>query len=63
LYTFATLLESRSDISTTIKEWQNSLVLTGNNRDDKAPEQQETLLTEDNVFDFLCDYNSDNALS
>lgn len=78
LYTFATLLQSRSDLSTTVKQWNNALELTGNSRDDKTrtPEWEEkTSLVNagkadkngeyknSNVFKYLCDFNSDNVLS
>ncbi len=78
LYTFATLLESRSDLSTTVKQWNNSLELTGNSRDDKTRtpewEDKKSLITagkidkngeykDSNVLQYLCDFNSDNALS
>gem|GEM_PF-2858594 len=43
-----------------IKEWNNALEMTGNSRERS---EQESLITKDNVLEFLCDFNSDGQIS
>jgi len=49
LDTFATLLQEQSDIATTAKEWKNAI-------------ENKDIITTDNVFEFLCDFNDDGTL-
>ena len=57
---FASLLQSKDDIPMIIKEWNNALEMTGNSRERS---EQESLITKDNVLEFLCDFNSDGQIS
>ena len=70
LYTFSALLEARSDISTTIKSWNNALESTGNSRADKNANTKNSLQFEwidtreqSNILQYLCDWNSDGTIS
>lgn len=60
LDTFASLLQSKSDIAMAIKEWNNAKEMTGN--DGEHPGES-SLITTDNVLGFLCDFNSDAEIS
>ncbi len=61
---FASLLQSKPDIAMAVKEWNNTLEMTGNSRSDEYKEwEQKTLVNSDNVLSFLCDYNSDGQIS
>lgn len=60
LDTFASLLQSKPDITMAVKEWNNALEMTGNNRENI---EQTSLIDETNVLEFLCDFNSDGQIS
>ncbi|HMS90889.1 MAG TPA: hypothetical protein PKC87_01610, partial [Candidatus Absconditabacterales bacterium] len=60
LDTFASLLQSKSDIAMAIKEWNNAKEMTGN---DVEHSGEVSLITSDNVLNFLCDFNSDGQIS
>ena len=62
LDTFASLLQSKPNIAMAVKEWNNALEMTGNSRDDKEG-YTSSLITGENILDFLCDFNSDGNLS
>lgn len=64
LDTFASLLQAKPDVSEAIKERNNALEITGQSREDKD-EYETSLISVDgnNVFSFLCDFNSDGVIS
>ncbi len=62
LDTFASLLQNKPDVSEAIKERNNALEVTGQSREDKD-EFESSLINETNVFEFLCDFNSDGVVS
>jgi hypothetical protein len=52
LDTFASLLQSKSKESKAVKEWYNADLMVKNKS-----------INEDNVLEFLCDFNSDAQIS
>ncbi|MEI6774074.1 MAG: hypothetical protein WCL18_04670 [bacterium] len=60
LDTFASLLQSKSDIAMAVKEWNNTKEMTGN---DVEHTGESSLITAENVLKFLCDFNSDGQIS
>jgi len=62
LDTFASLLQSTSDIEMAVKEWNNALEVTGQSREDND-KKEASLINSTNVLGFLCDFNSDGQLS
>ncbi len=62
LDTFASLIQSKSDVAMAVKEWNNALEITGQNGE-YWKDKQTSLITEKNVLNFLCDFNGDGTLS
>ncbi len=64
LDTFASLLQSKDDVVMAVKEWNNTLEMTWQNREkSERRETQTSLITDTNVLEFLCDFNSDWEIS
>jgi len=61
---FASLLQSKDDVTMAVKEWNNSLEMTGQNRE-KIEKwiSQTSLISSENVLEFLCDFNSDGQIA
>lgn len=62
LDTFASLIQSESDIVMAVKERNNALEMTGNKRE-KPDEEPTSMISAKNVLEFLCDFNSDGQIS
>lgn len=61
---FASLLQSKADIPMAVKERNNALDMTGQNREKTEKwKSQTSLIDADNVLEFLCDFNSDGQIS
>ncbi len=64
LDTFASLIQSKDDVYRSVKEWNNALNFTWQNREKAEKwEIQTSRITWDNVLAFLCDFNSDGTIS
>ena len=64
LDTFASLVQSKDDVTMAVKEWNNTLEMTWNDREKiEKWATQTSLITEENVLEFLCDFNSDGQIS
>lgn len=57
---FASILQSKTDIAMGVKELNNANEMTGN---DKEHPGEASLISADNVLNFLCDFNSDGQIS
>lgn len=64
LDTFASLVQSKTDITKSVKELSNAQEMTGNSKEDKErTEKRASLIDTNNVLKFLCDFNSDGQIS
>lgn len=68
LDTFASLVQSKDDVEMAMNEWNNSLEITGQTRNDKKENKEgnpetTTKITKENIFTFLCDFNGEGIVS